>query len=190
MATELVQTAIAQGSEGVIQSSLTGDRLFVLPVSFWTEAVQMLEKAFGKPIGVVMEHFAEEYGTFVAAKTAAMGLEPESAVETLKEVAAAQGWGKIEVTGDTKRGSRLAFAIENCAFCKAKRGSEKKGCDFMAGLAVGVAEKFYGRPYQGVLQEGSVPGEHCLIELKETSEAKKAAWKSAVYFPWMIDSRV
>jgi predicted hydrocarbon binding protein len=186
MAQQLVKPSVSEGG-GKLSNPLTGDRVFVLPVAFWTHAVQALEKAYGKPVSVAMEHFAEEYGEMVGRKAAESGLPPEEAVAMLKEIGESSGWGEIELEGDLKKGNGLKVSILNCAFCEKGTPGHAKQCSFIGGLASGVAKSFYSKEYRGFLAEDTLPGEKCTIEVKEVTEREKANWKSGMYFPWLLD---
>lgn len=189
MALETVNKPGMESKPGLITGSLTGERLIVLPTRFWTEARGFLEKAFGKPIGVLIHNFARESGADIATKLKAKGISTPEAIDTIKEIAELLGWGRVDVSGDTKDGSKLLFKIANCAFCSYADRQGRKECDFMSGIACGIAGVFYAKPYHTKLIDSMAgDGQYCEFELLETRRPDQN-WKTSVYFPWMIEKK-
>ena len=177
-------------SEGVMTGITTGDRLMVIPTRFIANAKQFLQSAYGDSVRLVMNRLAREIGLSYGNLWKENSLAPAESLKLLVETAEKAGWGRLKIDGDLDGGKKLTLAVTNCAFCTAQsRGADGK-CDFMAGIAEGICKATYDKEYRSDLQDPSgVSSETCVLALREANGQKKENWKTAVYFPWLIESQ-
>jgi predicted hydrocarbon binding protein len=177
-------------SEGTITGAMTNDRLLVLPVRFWTQAKRFLEEAYGESVSVVLNRVAQEVGRSYGSILKENGYAPAEAFEALAEMASVAGWGKVEFGGDVRGGSRISVDIINCAFCSAEGARSGTRCDFMAGVAEGVAGATYGHEYSGAhMDVGGGAERKCSLLICKTDRAG-GDWKPAVFFPWLMSEEL
>lgn len=190
METETQRRPGLVSSMGVLKGAATGDRLLVVPAKFWAGVKGFLESAYGSSVDMVLTRFAEEWGEEYAERRIADGLKPQDVLSSLEEVATVSGWGELKVSMDSDRGHKIEVQVRNCAFCNAAPATHVGRCDFMAGVAVGVAKSAYGREYECVQTEVKEGEERtCKLVLDERKKDLTTDWKTSVYFPWMTDSK-
>ncbi|HKT21690.1 MAG TPA: hypothetical protein VJR06_03575, partial [Nitrososphaerales archaeon] len=96
------------------------------------------------------------------------------------------GWGRVEVSGDVRGGSDVRVEITNCVFCSAGAAARGGRCDFIAGVAEGLAKATYGHEYRtGHVDAGVGAETKCTILVSRTSHPD-GEWKASVFFPWMM----
>ena len=177
------------GADGVLTGTVTGERMIVLPAEFLSSMKQFLLKAYGDSVGVVMNRMAAENGYSFASRWKDAGLSPEEAFRLLAQMEEVAGWGGLSVEGDFAKG-KVRVTVFDCAFCpKGALGKDHK-CDFMAGIAEGVCKAIYGKEFNCDLGESTDPPERkCVLHMSEATEQKNDNWKTAVHFPWMLESQ-
>ncbi len=190
MEEETQQTPGLISKDGVMVGALTRDRVLVLPAKFWTDVKIFLERAYGRAINVALSHIAEEFGMSYAEKMENLGLDQVHALESLSQMAVVAGWGKVSIAGDTRTGEAFQVEVIDCAFCPMGQGIGDRRCDFVAGVATGVAKSLYRSEY--VCNHARVElgtERRCTLSLKKRSEPDKTSWKTTVHFPWMIEGK-
>lgn len=171
--------------DGVMTGTVTNDRLLVLPAKFWTSAKLFLEEAYGDSVNLILNRFALEVGLSYGEMLKAGGMKPEEAFRVLSEMATVAGWGKVDFSGDVARGTEFLVEITGCAFCPAESAGKNGKCDFIAGVAEGLAKATYGSEYKN--DHLDVTGEgvkKCILHVGRVKESD-GDWKRTVYFPWI-----
>lgn len=186
-----MQRAVEQkrdrGGKSGFKLETTGERVVLVPAVFWREVTEFLERAYGKSVNLTLLKFAEEFGAKHADVMKGSGLSSSETLKEMAELASEAGWGRVEVGGDLEHGRSLCVDITNCAFCPQAVLHAGKKCDFMAGVALGVARTTFGEEYSCSNEVHWEGGEaHCTLCLERAPAKKGADWKKAVYFPWMI----
>ncbi|MDE1854243.1 MAG: hypothetical protein KGI38_10940 [Thaumarchaeota archaeon] len=176
--------------DGVIMGGLSGERVLVLPARFWNEVKAFLVKAYGSSVHEVLSRFAEEFGGTYASRMKASGMKPAQVLEAMGQMALTAGWGTVDFGGDMEGGKSLVIDVTDCAFCTVDEDVGTKTCDFLKGVAVGTAAAIYDKQFSCYHIEKEQGGVRvCRLTLSQTQQPKKANWKTAVYFPWMSDTK-
>ena len=176
--------------DGVITGAVTGDRLIVLSARFMAEAKRFLQDAYGPSVRTVFAKLAKEIGMSYGKMWKETGMNPAESFGLLAEMGTKDGWGSIKIDGNFKEGTKIQVDVTGCAFCTAGSGGADGKCDFMAGLLEGMAKTTYGREFECRLTERAgtpVPGS--TLKLKESNAEKDGNWKTAIHFPWMLESQ-
>lgn len=171
--------------DGIVTGALTHDRLLVIPARFWTEAKQFLEDAYGGSVNMVLNRFAQEIGRSYGKMLKGDGLKPGEVLGKMSEMASVAGWGRMEFSGDLKGGNTVEIDIANCAFCPAGAAARGGKCDFIAGVAEGMAKEVYGYDYKtGHVDASGEGGPKCRVLICKTDHPD-ASWKAGIFFPWL-----
>ena len=182
---ELVKPGVSE-RDGILSGTVTHDRLMILPAKFWTAAKEFLEEAYGESVNVVLNRFARDVGNSYGELLKEHGVKPAEALEVMAEMAEVAGWGRVKCSGDTSGGSALVFEIANCAFCPVDRAARGGKCDFMAGVAEGLAKAIYDGEYSSDhVDASSTPELVCRLTIRKTNRTA-GNWRTAVHFPWML----
>ena len=188
--TQSGEMPISVERDGVMTGTMTGDRLMLIPTKFIANAKQFLQSAYGDSVRLVMNRLAREIGLSYGNLWKENGLDPAASLRLLAETAQRGGWGGLKIDGDFQSGKRLTLVVTNCAFCTAQSQGTDGKCDFMAGVAEGICKATYGKEFRCDLQESiHDPVRTCVLVMKEASDQRKENWKTAVYFPWLIESQ-
>ena len=175
---------------GVMTGTVTRDRLMVIPTKFIVNAKQFLVSAYGDSVRLVMNRLAREIGISYGSLWKENGLSPEESFRLIAEMGETAGWGGITVDGDFKAGKKLTWTVNNCAFCAAESRAADGKCDFMSGVAEGMCRAAYGKEFSVELQMSSdIPARKCVLMAKEANDRKRENWRTAVYFPWLIEGQ-
>ncbi len=104
---------------------------------------------------------------FEALSKAAMA-NPESESPKAKDLAHLMmktGCGKLTISGDLEKGSRLSMVVKSCAFCEGKNAQEYQ-CNFLRGIILGLSTGLFAKQYKSAVNcvyEGE--GHVCKVEL-------------------------
>lgn len=176
--------------DGVMTGTLTGDGLMVIPTKFLASEKQVLQSAYGDSVRLVMNRLAKEIGVSYGKLGKDEGLTPSESFHLLAEMGETAGWGGMGVDGEFEKWRNLVFTISNCAFCSAESLGADGRCDFMAGMTEGICKATYGRDFRcDLLESTTAPERKCVLTAKEVGQHERENWKTAVYFPWMIESQ-
>ncbi|MDV3244496.1 MAG: hypothetical protein LYZ66_04890 [Nitrososphaerales archaeon] len=129
---------------GVVKSKVSKTRVFFFSAKSWQNIEAQLFKTFSTGASVMLEEMGRSYGIHVAKEAKLTYSQTSKVLETLQSLAAASGWGDVELSGDLAAGTSLEMAFKDCIFCADGVRADSASCHFLVGLAAGIADELYG----------------------------------------------
>jgi hypothetical protein len=151
------------------RSKQTGWRVLQMSSEVWTSLQDGLYRKFSTGASLIILEMGFSYGgvLFDSLSRSAMSQPDSDALDgqDLCRLMFKEGWGKVVLSGDLEKGSRLSFVIRSCVFCEGKDSLDHK-CNFIRGIALGLSTGVYAKQYKSTVdcivdKEGHL----CKIEL-------------------------
>ena len=131
---------------GVLNSSATGARIFILSAKAWSQIERQLFNTFSSGASIFLVHLGEYYGRAIVREAKIQAAEPEAAARVLTELAASSGWGDLTVKGSLQGSPTFTVEVRNCVFCS--QASQLRSCYFLMGVVAGAAGEVYGKQFE------------------------------------------
>ncbi len=145
-------------------------RALVLSAEAMRSMQDRLYKKFSTGASVIILEMGLSYGSMVFELLEKNSKRtPESEPVTARSISQLlfkEGLGKISFSGDMDSGRKLAFVINNCAFCGNKDLGEN--CNFLRGIIVALTSGVFQKQYKSKTSCSETSGTHehlCKIEL-------------------------
>jgi predicted hydrocarbon binding protein len=132
---------------GIVKGDLLASRVVVFGSYGWANIEAELNSTFVTGGSVILYRMGYSYGKYLGlvAKQRAAKSDPNViAVDLMIRVAKDSGWGNMTLNGGALAQGVLRLVVRDCLFCThLKKGAEPR-CNFLAGVASGIADEVTG----------------------------------------------
>lgn len=132
---------------GVVKGELLDSRVVVFGSYGWATLEAELNSTFVTGGSVILYRMGYSYGKYLGlvVKRRVGKSDPNVlAVEFLIKVAKSSGWGNMSLNGGALAQGVLRFIVRDCLYCTHLTKGTEPRCQFLAGVAAGVADEVTG----------------------------------------------
>ena len=133
---------------GGIRSLLTGERMQLVPTTFWDRLNDNLLQELLDDGPPAIHSIGYSLGSALVEELKTGIDDPEALMKHLSDFAAAAGWGVMLMTGDLRQGASYTVSVMNCSFCEDAELGQASQCSFLASAIEGMADVIYGTQHR------------------------------------------